>query len=84
MAAFAGMALMAATFAFVVWRLNDQFREAQAEWALERRELLTRIQRPEYAPTTPVAQFEVPELEPDDYNRVGTVRISDDYGLSDE
>ena len=47
-------------------------RDAQAQWAEERRELLNRIQRPEYTPTAP-APFELPELPEDQYNLVGTI-----------
>ena len=51
--------------------VEDQ-REAQAEWALERRELLNRIQHPEFVPTTP-RSLSLPEQEPDEWNLVGTI-----------
>lgn len=52
---------------------QETFREAQAQWALERRELLTRIQRPELPMPNLVGGFEMPEQEQDDWNKVGTI-----------
>ena len=68
-------AMAVAWVALTMWLLTMQakaHREAQVEWALERRELLNRIQHPEFVPTTP-AQFELPEQEPDEWNLVGTI-----------
>lgn len=43
-------------------------------WVEERRELLNRIQRPEYVPAAPVTDFQIPELEPDEFDLVGTLQ----------
>ena len=51
--------------------IHDHALERDA-WIAERRELLNRIQRPEYTPTT-LAPFELPELPEDQYNLVGTI-----------
>jgi hypothetical protein len=68
----------------IILSLLDGRREAEAQWVLERRELLTRIQRPEIVPTRDVAEFELPEREPDEWGKVGAVDIDPDYGLSDD
>lgn len=81
LAVVAAVAMLALAAALVL--LQRSHREAQAQWALERRELLNRIQRPEIIPTAPVA-FEVPEREDDEWNKVGTVEISDEWLNSDE
>lgn len=51
---------------------------AQAQWFLERRELLNRIQAPQHIPLTAPEDFVVPETEDDDSNLVGTIRFPDD------
>ena len=40
--------------------------------ALERRELLNRVQRPEWLPV-PQEAFSTPEVEPDEFNLVGVI-----------
>lgn len=52
--------------------LLSQADQARA-WTEERRELLTRIQRPEYVPVAPMPVFQAPESEPDEINLVGTI-----------
>lgn len=57
---------------------EDAFSLERIGWVEERRELLNRIQRPEYVPTGPVVHFEVPEAEPDDVDKVGTIEFLDE------
>lgn len=59
-------------------------QQAEAAWTAERRELVTRIQAPERIPVDASAAFVVPEREPDEWNKVGTVEIDDQYGLEDD
>lgn len=67
-------------------------REERAQTAVERRELLERIQRPERLPASVASEpaelpEEVAELmahEAREWARVGEIEISDTYGLSDE
>ena len=68
-----GLAALAAC-----WLLQRSHQEAQAQWFLERRELLTRIQAPQYVPLGDATSFEVPDAEPDESNLVGTVAEPDD------
>lgn len=54
-----------------------KFRSKELEQAaLERRELLTRIQRPEIIPTS-VERFEIPDQQPDLSALVGTINLED-------
>ena len=66
-------AIEAAAIVAVVWLLIRAYLQAQAAWALERRELLNRVQRPEMIPASTVEPFEVPEPEPDFSHLVGTI-----------
>lgn len=51
-----------------------RYQAAQATaWALERRELLNRIQRPEMLPFAAAPQYVLPEPEVDDLELVGTI-----------
>ena len=43
------------------------------EWASERRELLNRVQRPEVLPSPQIADFVIPEVEPDEFDFVGQI-----------
>lgn len=68
----------------VILVLVRSAQAAEARWASERRELLNRIQRPEYIPRDTSQVYEIPERDPDEWAKVGTVDIADDYGLDDE
>lgn len=57
---------------------------AQAQWAAERRELVNRVQRPEFLPVGPVEPYVMPEREPDEWAKVGQIDIDDNYGLEDD
>ncbi len=62
------VAVIAVVFLF----LRHQSRQEQA-WTLERRELLTRIQRPEMIPIPAAEPFQFDEREPDEFDLVGTI-----------
>lgn len=49
------------------------FAAERREWASERRELLNRIQRPEWLPVVSEG-FEAPEVEMDEFNLVGVIQ----------
>jgi hypothetical protein len=53
------------------------FATERREWASERRELLNRIQRPEWLPVASEG-FVTPEPEPDEFNLVGVIQESVD------
>lgn len=58
----------------VVVRLFLRHQAAlESAWADERRELLTRIQRPEMVPVPTGAPVVFPEQEDDDWGAVGTI-----------
>ena len=44
------------------------------QWASERQNLLNRIQRPELTHTPSDRVFEIPEVEPDEFDLVGVIR----------
>ena len=73
---------LAVALVAVVRILTVAHAASEREWAVQRRELLERIQRPERPPTVTGARFEVPEQEPDEWNLVGT--ISHDPAPEDE
>ncbi|MDE2102256.1 MAG: hypothetical protein KGL39_33735 [Patescibacteria group bacterium] len=62
--------------------LDHQHGQAEAAWVSERRELVNRVQAPQYVPRGPVTEFVVPELEPDGINEVGTIQQLDDEQLA--
>lgn len=51
----------------------------RAGWADERRELLNRIQQPQFIPTGAADGWKFPENEPDEIGLVGTVAIDPEY-----
>lgn len=57
----------------IVHLLLRHFRDEAADWATERRELLTRIQRPDLVPLSSVT-YSQPESEPDEIGLVGTIQ----------
>lgn len=65
--------LLAAALVAVVWLLLLHHSGAEKAWTLERRELLTRIQAPERIPMDSPVEFAVPEPEPDEMDKVGTI-----------
>ena len=69
--------LALASLALNAYLLRAQ-REERAQHALERRDLLERIQRPEHVPLAPSAPLVYPEPELDEIDLVG--RIADDPG----
>ena len=58
-------------FALILLR-EYTFRQEREEWLLERRELLNRVQRPEWLPVSQGA-FSQPEPEADEFNLVGVI-----------
>lgn len=58
-------------FILVVLR-EYTFRQERSEWLLERRELLNRVQRPEWLPVVSEG-FVAPEVETDEFNLVGVI-----------
>ena len=62
----------------LTWVLLRHFREQTAQWAVERRELLNRIQRPDHIPVAAHPDFVMPELEPDDIGLVGTITYEEE------
>ena len=63
---------------------SREHQEAQAQWALERRQLCDRIQRPEQPLPAPPRQVALPDPEPDEYDLVGTVRFDPEAYLAGE
>lgn len=55
--------------------LLDAIAAERGGWTQERGELLNRIQRPEYLPRAVPEDFmeRIPDPEPDDWNKVGTI-----------
>jgi hypothetical protein len=78
--------LGACVFALVVALGFSLIRHHEAEmaWADERRELLTRIQRPEYVPAAPMPNFELPEMEPDQVELINTIADLSDLSEATE
>ena len=50
------------------------FHQERSEWLLERRELLNRVQRPEALPSPQIADFVIPDFEPDEFDLVGVIQ----------
>ena len=48
--------------------------QSERAWTLERRELLTRIQRPELIPTDQARELVIPDDEPDEIDLVGVAQ----------
>ena len=70
----AALVLVVRYFLADISEREDAISLERIGWVEERRELLNRIQRPEYVPTMPVMDFRVPELEPDEFDLVGTMQ----------
>lgn len=84
LAALACVTLVALAIIVVLIVVLRAHADAHAQWAAERRELVTRIQAPERIPIVPAGEYVIPEREPDEWAKVGQVDIADDYGLDDE
>lgn len=65
--------LEAVAIVVVVLLLLRHQGEEQARWAVERRELLNRIQRPDQIPVAPRPEFLTPDQEDDFAAEVGTI-----------
>ena len=50
------------------------FYQERSEWAVERRELLNRVQRPELMPAVQRPDFVIPEYESDEFDLVGVIQ----------
>lgn len=72
------LALSVALVLVVGLMLRAQARE-RAAVAVERHELLNRIQAPDRLPVAPRPDFVLPEHEPDEWNQVGSVTFDPDY-----
>lgn len=57
---------------------------AETAWTVERRELVNRVQAPDRLPVEAQQMVEIPERQPDEWAKVGTVDIDPEYGLDDE
>lgn len=69
--------ITALVFLIIVLAREYTIALERREWACERRELLNRVQRPEVLPSPQIADFVIPEVEPDEFDLVGVVR--DEY-----
>lgn len=80
-----GVALVLALIALVVIVREILARHAteQASWTDERRELLNRIQRPEFLPVASPGNYVIPEPEPDEIGQVGEIMFDPDALLAD-
>lgn len=65
--------ILAVALVAVVWLLLRHHSQLEQAWTTERRELLTRIQAPERIPMDSPVEFAVPEPEPDEMDKVGTI-----------
>lgn len=63
--------------------LEHAHTAAQAEWVNERRELVNRVQAPQFVPRSPVTEFKIPELEEDGIEEVGTIQQLDEEQLNE-
>jgi hypothetical protein len=63
--------------------LDHQRSVAEAGWVAERRELVNRVQAPQFVPRGPVTDFQVPELETDALDEVGQIQQLDEQQLTD-
>lgn len=67
------MSTVPLVFLFVLVLVREfTFRQERSEWLVERRELLNRVQRPEWTPALD-RPFVTPEPEPDEFNLVGVI-----------
>lgn len=66
-------AIEAVTIVVVVFLMLRHQGAQERLWGEERRELLNRVQRPDYAPQTVAESFAFPDPEPDELALVGTI-----------
>lgn len=65
-------------FVFLTLIREYAFVQERSEGLLERRELLNRVQRPELLPGAQMTDFVIPEVVPDEFDLVGSIRESVD------
>ena len=79
------MAAVAACALLLAYKQQKAHQQAHVDWALERRELINRIQHPEILPLGREPEpYEIPERQPDEWAKVGEITIDPEYGLSDD
>ena len=66
-------AIEAVALLVIVWLFLRHQQISEEAWTVERRELLTRIQRPEIIPGPSLPRFEFEPEEPDELELVGTI-----------
>lgn len=67
-------AVLALALVAVVYLMLRHAAEAERAWTAERRELLSRIQRPELLPSPTGEPFAFPDTEPDQLELIGTIQ----------
>ncbi|CAB4172170.1 hypothetical protein UFOVP1346_8 [uncultured Caudovirales phage] len=72
------MILSSAILLVVILVREYTIHQERVEGALERRELLNRVQRPEALPTAQMTDFIIPDPEPDEFALVGQISESPD------
>lgn len=68
------MIVTAVVFTIIVLAREYTIALERREWASERQLLLERIQRPEVTPVVSDRVFEIPEVEPDEFDMIGSIR----------
>ena len=66
--------ITALVFLIIVLAREYTIALERREWASERRELLNRIQRPEVLPVVSERDFVIPEVEPDEFDMIGSIQ----------
>lgn len=72
------MIATAVIFLIVVLAREYSIALERREWASERQLLLERIQRPELVPSVLERDFVIPEVEPDEFDMIGSIREAHD------
>lgn len=70
--------ILAASLVAIVGLFLHHIAALERAWTVERRELLTRIQRPELVPLPRSEPVALPDPEPDERDLVGTVAFIPD------
>lgn len=80
-----GLALVLTLIALIVIvrELLTRHATSEASWGDERRELLNRIQRPEFLPVASPGNYVIPEQEPDEIGQVGAINFDTEALLAD-
>ena len=66
--------ITALVFLIIVLAREYTIALERREWVSERRELLNRIQRPEVLPVVSERDFVIPEVEPDEFDMIGSIQ----------